>query len=151
MSKNPADMTSEELRKALDNGTVGGDAPKPLTTRPVALAASAVAEVKPKKVKAKAAKKAKAVRKTARKASAPRDSKTLEIARYMTTAKGPHMTSALAKKFKVRIVQIRRAAMMIVRLGGKVDTKKSDKATGKPGRRAYVFTVTKAPEVLTKK
>lgn len=153
-------MSSDELRKALDSGAVAEVASKKVNKAArdasnKANKANRKAAKKTKKTPAKKAAKAskrKAVKasRKARKLTGPRDSKTLEIARFMVNAKGGSMTSALAKKFKVRIVQCRRAAKLIVRLGGKVETKKSEKATGKPGRRAHVYTVTKVPDTLKK-
>lgn len=143
-SKKPEDMSSAELKEALAKGTVGGGKPdKKGNVKPRRVkVAQKKREAKASK-QAKPAKKVKAVKKTAPKARKERASRIAVIGDFLQAHPGEGFTTLeLAKKFKVRLVEIHRACQRLEKLGVKVEAVRSG-PTGKPGRRAFRYQVTK--------
>lgn len=154
-TKSPEEMTSTELKAHLAAGTVGGTTPskagKVKAKRPVSPKTKAA-------TKAKAARKVKAAAKSKPKARKPakasKSTKTKRpakvpavrlIAAFMVENKGKAFKSTdLAKRFKARPVEIHRAVALLERSGATVEASRLG-PTQKPGRRAFLYTVTKGP------
>jgi hypothetical protein len=150
MSKTVEEMTSTELKAHL-----AGTTPEPVkatkTKAPAKSKAKSKAKAsKPTKAKAPAKTKAKA-RKPAKSNKPKRVPAVRLIAAFMVENKGKAFKSTdLAAKFKARPVEIHRAVSLLERQGAVVDAARSG-PTQKPGRRAFLYTVTKAPVVKASK
>jgi hypothetical protein len=153
MSKTVEEMTSTELKAHL-----AGTTPEPVKATKTKAPAKSKAKSKAKARKATTAKApAKSKGKARKPAKAAKSNKSKRvpavrlIAAFMVENKGKAFKSTdLAAKFKARPVEIHRAVSLLERQGAVVDAARSG-PTQKPGRRAFLYTVTKAPVVKASK